>query len=72
MLFMANKEFIHQRICIYVGKDFSPTVDREVSEVLRSKFNIHLPQRATMNESLASAISDHEIIGLILEYRTMA
>lgn len=69
---MANKEFILQRICIYVGKDFSPMVDKEVAEALRSKFNIHLPQRATMNESLAAAISDHEIIGLILEYRTMA
>jgi len=69
---MANKEFILQRICIYVGKDFSPTVDKEVAEVLRSKFNIHLPQRATMNESLAAAISDHEIIGLIFEYRKLS
>ncbi len=68
---MANKEFIHQRICVYVGKDFDPTVDKQVAEVLRSKFNIHLPQRASMNESLASGISDHEIIGLILQYRTM-
>jgi len=68
---MANKKFIYQRIGIYVGKEFDPTIDNQVEEALRSKFNIHLPQRPTLNESLASAISDHEIIGLILEYRTM-
>lgn len=71
MLFMANKEFIHQRICIYAGNDFDPTVDKQVEDVLRSKFNIFLPQRRTVNESLASATHDHEIIGLILRFRTM-
>ena len=71
MLFMANKDFIYQRIRIYAGKEFDPTVDKQVEEVLRSKFNIHLPQRTSINESLASATSDHEIIGLILQYRTM-
>jgi len=68
---MANKEFIHQRICIYAGKDFDPAVDEQVGEVLRAKFNIHLPQRNSMNESLKSAISDHEVIDLILQYRTI-
>lgn len=68
---MATKDFIYQRICIYVGKEFDPTVDEQVGEILRSKFNIHLPQRTSINESLASATSDHEIIGLILQYRTM-
>lgn len=71
MLFMANKNFIYQRICIYTGKEFDPTVDEQVQEVLRAKFNIHLPQRTSINESLKSAISDHEIIGLILQYRLM-
>jgi len=71
MLFMANKDFIYQRIRIYAGKEFDPTVDEQVEEVLRSKFNIHLPQRTSINESLVSATSDHEIIGLILQYRTM-
>lgn len=69
---MAKKEFIYQRICNYAGQEFDPTVDRKVQEILRSKFNIHLPQRPTLNDSLASAISDHEIIGLILEYRTLS
>ena len=69
---MANKDFIHQRICIYAGKEFDPTVDEYVTEVLRSKFNILLPQRASLNESLESVASVHEIIGLILQYRTMA
>ena len=68
---MENKKFIYQRIGIYAGKEFDPSIDNQVEEVLRSKFNIHLPQRPTMNESLGSAISDHEIIGLILEYRSM-
>jgi len=68
---MANKDFIYQRICIYTGKEFDPTVDEQVKGVLRSKFNIHLPQRNSINESLASAISDHEIIDLILQYRLM-
>ncbi len=68
---MANKDFIYQRIRIYAGKEFDPTVDEQVEEVLRSKFNIHLPQRASLNDSLSSSISDHEIIELILQYRSM-
>jgi hypothetical protein len=68
---MANKDFVHQRICIYAGKEFDATVDEYVVEVLRSKFNILLPQRASLNKSLALATSDHEIVGLILQYRTM-
>lgn len=68
---MSNKEFIHQRICIYADKDFDPAVDVQVEEVLRSKFNIHLPQRKSMDESLESATSDHGIIELILQYRAM-
>ena len=68
---MANKEFIYQRIRIYVGDEFDPAVDKQVETVLRNKLNIHLPQRATINESLASAISDHEIIDLILQYRAI-
>lgn len=67
---MANKEFILQRIRVYAGEEFDPIVDKQVKEVLRSKFDIRLPQRASMNESLASATSDHEIIRLILQYRT--
>lgn len=68
---MENKDFILQRIFIYAGREFDPIVDKQVADVLRSKFNIHLPQRASLNESLLSTISDHEIIDLILQYRTM-
>ena len=60
-----------KRICIYAGRDIDPNSDEQVEDVLRSKFNIYLPQRKSMNESLASAKSDHEIIGLILKYRAM-
>ncbi|MFY0676109.1 MAG: hypothetical protein JXR18_02375 [Neptuniibacter sp.] len=66
---MANKDFIYQRLCIYAGKEFDPKNDQQVLEVLRYQFNIQLPQRASINESLAAAISDHEIISLILKYR---
>lgn len=68
---MVNKEFISQRINIYAGREVDPTSDKDVQEVLRSKFNIHLPQRSTMNESLAATISDHEIIHLIQQYRSV-
>ena len=68
---MDSKEFIHKRICIYAGKDIDPNSDEQVGDILRSKFNIHLPQRRSMSESLTSAISDHEIISLILKYRAM-
>ncbi len=68
---MGNKNFIYQRIRIYAEKEFDPTDDEQVVEVLRSKFDIHLPQRTSINESLASATSDHEILNLILQYRKM-
>ncbi len=68
---MANKDFIHQRICVFAGKEIDPDSDAQVQEVLRNKFDINLPQRRSLNESLASTSSDHEIINLILQYRTM-
>lgn len=66
---MSTKEFLHQRICVYAGKTMDPGSDTEVETMLRRKFNVHLPQRKSMNERLKSAISDHEIIALILKYR---
>lgn len=68
---MSNKEFIHQRICNFAGDDFDPSVDEQVTEVLRTEFNIHLPQRTSMDESLRATNSDHEIVGLILQYREL-
>jgi DNA polymerase I-like protein with 3'-5' exonuclease and polymerase domains len=68
---MTNKDFIYQRRAIYVGKDIDPNSDRQVEEVLRNKFNIHLPQRTSMNESLAAVNSDHEILELIKKYRVL-
>lgn len=67
---MATKEFISQRINVYAGREIDPDSDKDVQEMLRTKFNIHLPQRQTMNESLGAAISDHDIIRLILQYRS--
>ena len=68
---MANKDFILQRIHIFVGREIDPNIDEQVDEVLKDKFEIMLPQRRSMNESLAASTSDHEIIELILKYREM-
>lgn len=68
---MTNKEFISQRINVYAGKNIDPNVDKEVEDMLRSKFNIYLPQRPSMNESLSAVNNDHEILQLLIQYRTM-
>ncbi|RRD01664.1 hypothetical protein [Amphritea balenae] len=69
---MASKAFLLQRICVFAGKELDPNSDDQVNEVLRNKFNILLPQRRSMTESMQAVASDHEIIGLIIQYRTMA
>ena len=68
---MTNKEFISQRINVFAGKNIDPNVDKEVEDMLRSKFNIYLPQRPSMNESLSAVNNDHEILQLLIQYRTM-
>ena len=65
-----NKDFILQRICIFSGKEIDPNSEEQVINILRDKFNIHLPQRRTLDESLSSSGSVHEIVNLILRYRT--
>lgn len=67
---MTSKEFLLQRICIYAGKPVDPNSDIEVSALLRDKFNIRLPQRPSFIESLQSTTSTHEILDLIVKYRT--
>ncbi|WP_293266457.1 hypothetical protein [Neptunomonas sp.] len=66
---MATKAFILQRIYIFAGREFDPNSDEQVVEVLRDKFNLSLPQRRSMDESLLAVASDNDVIGLILEYR---
>lgn len=65
-----NKDFILQRICIFSGKEIDPNSEEQVINILREKFNIRLPQSRTLNESLTSSGSEHEIVNLILRYRT--
>lgn len=67
---MTNKEFISQRINVYAGKNIDPNIDKDVEEMLRNKFNIYLPQRPSMNESLNAVNNDHEILQLLIQYRT--
>tara|TARA_R110002167_G_scaffold57701_6_gene163229 strand:- start:3253 stop:3414 length:162 start_codon:yes stop_codon:yes gene_type:complete len=50
--------------------EFDPNSDEQVKEVLRNKFNIFLPQRQSMDDALAVVVSDHEIIDLIIKYRS--
>ena len=68
---MTMKTFLHTRICNFLGKVVDLNLDSELEVALREQLNIRLPQRANMNESLSSSNSDHEIIGLLLQYRTM-
>lgn len=70
-LSMANKAFLLQRIRVYAKSEIDPCVDVQVKEMLKNRFNILLPQRRSMDESLQSAKSEHEILALILEYRSM-
>jgi len=65
------KDFLLKRICIYAGQEIDPDSDAQVADMLRRKFDIQLPQRRSMNESLLATTSDHEIIALILQYRSM-
>jgi hypothetical protein len=67
---MSSKDFLRQRISAYLGKDIDPGADAEVQAALRSKFNIRLPQRRSLDDSLKATISDHEVVALILEYRS--
>ncbi|SFD31494.1 hypothetical protein SAMN02745724_04170 [Pseudoalteromonas denitrificans DSM 6059] len=65
-----NKDFILQRICIFSEKEIDPNSDEQVINILKDKFNIYLPQRQTLNESLTASCSVHEIVYLLLQYRS--
>jgi DNA polymerase I-like protein with 3'-5' exonuclease and polymerase domains len=69
---MQSKESIYQKICKYTNKEFDPNTDNGVLELLRNKFNIYLPQRSSLDDSLSSTASDHEIVDLILQYRILS
>ncbi len=69
---MANKAFLLQRICIYAGTTIDPDADAEVRQILLDKFNLPLPQRRSLEESLTAVATPRpEIIDLIIEYRTL-
>lgn len=69
---LDNPSFIQQRISIYTSNSFDPCNDEDVMRTLRNDLNIHLPQRSSLNDSLAAAANDHEIIQLILKYRILS
>lgn len=68
---MSNKDFLLQRINIFAKTDIDPNKDDEVVKMLQTRFNIFLPQRSNLNDALQATISDHEIIELILQYRSV-
>lgn len=68
---VTDKAFILQRICIYAGKQIDPNSDFQVKDVLSSELGIKLPQKQTLDDSLAATNSDHEIVGLIIKYRNI-
>jgi len=68
---VVDKAFILQRICIYAGRQIDPNSDLQVKDVFNNVLGIKLPQRRTLNESLAAANNEHEIIGLIEKYRNI-
>jgi hypothetical protein len=69
---MQSKESIYKKICVYTNKEFDPNTDNDVLVLLRNKFNIYLPQRSSLDDSLSSTASDHEIVDLILQYRILS
>lgn len=69
---LNTREEIYLAINIFAEQDFNPNTDEDVLSVLRDDLNIRLPQRSTLDDSLASAASDHEIIALILKYRALS
>ncbi len=64
-----DKSFVLERINVFAGQPIDPASDLEVKQLLRNKFNIALPQRRTLNESLEAVASDHDVIDLIIQYR---
>ena len=69
---MESKENIYQQICEYTNKEFDPNTDNNVKALLQNKFNIFLPQRSCLDDSLVATASDHEIIELIIKYRALS
>ena len=68
---LNNKEFILQRIFVFSGEDFDPLIDDAVTNILRRKFDVYLPQRCSLKESLLASRFEHEIVDLIIQYREM-
>ena len=54
-----------------IGKKIDPTNDIEVVSVLKNELSIALPQKARLNDSLASASLKSEAVELILKYRLL-
>jgi len=67
---MADKNFILQRINIYAGKEINPSSDIQVKEALFA-MGIKLPQKNNLDDALIAANNEHEIIKLIISYRSL-
>jgi hypothetical protein len=67
---MIDKTFLRQKIALFFGEDIDPDKDEQVVAMLRSKFNIRLPQRTQLNAALQASASTHAVIELLLDYRS--
>lgn len=62
------KEYLETKIKEYLGDACNLKADSEVKIALREKLNVLLPQKPNLLESLESSASDHEIVGLLIDY----
>lgn len=69
---MLDKEYIRKRISVFLNEDdVDPSEDKEINRLLKAKLSIFLPQRASLDDSLANTVCDHEILDLIVQYRAL-
>jgi DNA polymerase I-like protein with 3'-5' exonuclease and polymerase domains len=66
---MRENEVDLRRIRNLVGEDCDLDSDEQVTNILKRRFNIYLPQRRTLTEALRQTNCDHEIIDLLLKQR---
>ena len=68
---MTNRKYIKHRIDIFAGKPIDPNSDLQVKDALRD-LEIKLPQKNTLDDSLNASNDEHEMVGLIIQYRKLS
>lgn len=68
---MTTMEFTLQRIRNFLGIPVDPLSDEQMKNALRFKLNIHLPQKVSLDAALDAVAGEHEIIDLVIRYRSI-